>query len=103
VRSSRAPTRIAEINIRASQNAIKVMADSPDKWRPQSHETADHSMPYAAGVVLMHGTIDDHFYEDPYLHDERLLALVARVRTIHSPEADLHEKDVQSYATSRSC
>jgi 2-methylcitrate dehydratase len=84
---------IAEVNIRVSQNAIKVMADGPDKWRPQSHETADHSMPYAAGVVLMHGTIDDHYYEDPYLHDERLLGLVARVRTIHSPEADLHERD----------
>src|SRR5215471_3727887 len=84
---------IAEINIRVSQNAIKIMADSPEKWRPQSHETADHSMPYAAAVVLMHGTIDEHYYEDPYLHDERLLALVARVHTIHSPEADLHEKD----------
>ena len=84
---------IAEINIRVSQNAIKIMADSPDKWRPQSHETADHSMPYAAAVVLMYGTIDEHYYEDPYLHDERLLALVARVRAIPSPEADLHERD----------
>jgi 2-methylcitrate dehydratase len=84
---------IAEINIRVSQNAIKIMAGEPEKWRPQSHETADHSMPYAAAVVLMYGTIDDHYYEDPYLHDERLLALVARVRAIHSGEADLHEKD----------
>ena len=84
---------IAEINIRVSQNAIKIMADSPDKWRPQSHETADHSMPYAAAVVLMYGNIDEHYYEDPYLHDERLLALVARVRAIHSPEADLHERE----------
>jgi 2-methylcitrate dehydratase len=84
---------IAEINIRVSQNAIKIMADSPDKWRPQSHETADHSMPYAAAVVLMYGTIDEHSYEDPYLHDERLLALVARVRAIHSPESDVHERE----------
>src|SRR5262245_21685133 len=89
----RSVDEIAEINIRVSQNAIKIMADSPEKWRPQSHETADHSMPYGAAVVLMYGTIDDHYYEDPYLHDERLLALVARVRTIHSPEADLHERD----------
>src|SRR6266699_2124272 len=84
---------IDEVNIRVSQNAIKVMADSPDKWRPQSHETADHSMPYAAGVVLMHGTIDDHYYEDPYLHDPRLLDLVSRVHCIPSAEADAHEKD----------
>jgi 2-methylcitrate dehydratase len=84
---------IHEVNIRVSRNAIKVMADSPDKWRPQSHETADHSMPYAAAVVLMYGTIDDHYYEDPYLHDPRLLDLVSRVRCIPSAEADVHEKD----------
>jgi 2-methylcitrate dehydratase len=87
------PDEIHEVNIRVSRNAIKVMADSPDKWRPQSHETADHSMPYAAAVVLMHGTIDDHYYEDPYLHDPRLLDLVGRVRCIASAEADVHEKD----------
>jgi 2-methylcitrate dehydratase len=84
---------IDEVNIRVSRNAIKVMADSPDKWRPQSHETADHSMPYAAAVVLMFGTIDDHYYEDPYLHDPQLLALVSRVRCIPSAEADAHERD----------
>ena len=84
---------IHEVNIRVSRNAIKVMADSPDKWRPESHETADHSMPYAAAVVLTHGTIDDHYYEDPYLHDPRLLDLVGRVRCIASAEADAHEKD----------
>jgi 2-methylcitrate dehydratase len=84
---------IHEVNIRVSRNAIKVMADSPDKWRPQSHETADHSMPYAAAVVLSYGKIDDHYYEDPYLHDPRLLDLVSRVHCIASPEADLHEKD----------
>jgi 2-methylcitrate dehydratase len=84
---------IQDINIRVSQNAIKVMAGSPDKWRPKTHETADHSMPYAAAVVLTYGTIDDHYYEDPYLHDLRLLDLVSRVHCIPSAEADLHEKD----------
>jgi 2-methylcitrate dehydratase len=84
---------IHEVNIRVSRNAIKVMADSPDKWRPQSHETADHSMPYAAAVVLTYGAIDDHYYEDPYLHDPRLLDLVGRVRCLPSAEADMHEKD----------
>jgi 2-methylcitrate dehydratase len=84
---------IQEINIHVSQNAIKVMAGSPEKWRPQSHETADHSMPYAVGIVLIYGTIEEHHYEDPYLHDQRLLDLVSRVRCIPSSEADQHEKE----------
>ena len=40
-------SEIEEVNIRVSRKAIHVMADSPDKWRPKTHETADHSMPYA--------------------------------------------------------
>ncbi len=84
---------IAEVNLHVSHNAIRIMADSPDKWRPQSHETADHSMPYAVAVVLMYGTIDDRYYEDPYLHDQRLLDLVNRVRCIASEEADRHERE----------
>ena len=84
---------VQEIVLRVSKNAISIMADSPEKWRPQSHETADHSMPYATAVVLMHGEINEHYYEDPYLHDEKLLSLVARVRTVHSEEADAHERE----------
>ena len=87
------PGEIQEINLRISRNAIKVMADSPDKWRPQTHETADHSIPYSTGVALMYGTVDDEHYENPYLHDARLLDLVGRVKCIHSEEADRAERE----------
>ena len=84
---------IQEVNLHVCRNAIKVMADSPDKWRPRSSETADHSMPYATGVVLMYGTIDESYYAPKHLDDPRLLGLVGKVRCIHSEEADRHEKD----------
>jgi 2-methylcitrate dehydratase len=84
---------IGEVNIAVSHHAMGVMADTPDKWRPQSHETADHSMPYAAAVVLMYGTIEDHYYDDPYRDDPRLLDLLSRVRISPSAQADLHQKD----------
>jgi 2-methylcitrate dehydratase len=56
---------IAQVNIRVSRKAIEVMAD-----------------PYAAAVALMYGTVEEQHYEDPYLHDPRLLDLVARVRCL---------------------
>jgi 2-methylcitrate dehydratase len=89
----KSPDDIQEINIHVSRSAIKIMADSPDKWRPQTHETADHSIPYAAGLVLMLGKIDPEYYEDPYLHDPRLLDLVARVKVLPSDEADRTERE----------
>jgi 2-methylcitrate dehydratase len=84
---------IQEVNIHVSRSAIKIMADGPDKWRPQTHETADHSIPYAAGLVLMYGNIDPEYYEDPYLHDPRLLDLVSRVKCLASDEADRTENE----------
>jgi 2-methylcitrate dehydratase len=87
------PGEIQEVNIGASSAAIKIMADSPDKWRPQTHETADHSMPYAAGVALMYGKVGPEHYEDVYLHDRALLDLVSRVKCIPSEEADRNEKE----------
>jgi 2-methylcitrate dehydratase len=41
----------------------------------------------------MYGEIAEHYYEKPYLHDERLLAVVGKVRCIHSEEADRHERE----------
>jgi 2-methylcitrate dehydratase len=84
---------IAEINLRVSSNSISIMADTRDKWRPRTRETADHSIPYAAGVVLMYGTIDEHYYDDEFLHNQRLLDLVERVKVIKSDEADRLQRE----------
>jgi 2-methylcitrate dehydratase len=91
--SFKSPDDIQEVNIHVSHSAIKIMADGPDKWRPQTHETADHSIPYAAGLVLMYGRIEPEYYEDPYLHDPRLLDLVSRVKCVASDEADRTERE----------
>jgi 2-methylcitrate dehydratase len=89
----KSPNDIQEVNIHVSHSAIKIMADGPDKWRPQTHETADHSIPYAASLVLMYGKIEPEYYEDPYLHDPRLLDLVSRVKILPSDEADRTEQE----------
>ena len=85
------PDELAEVNVNVSRAAIKIMADGPDKWRPQTHETADHSIPYSAGLALLYGRIDPDFYEDPYLHDPRLLDLVSRIKVLPLAEADKPE------------
>jgi 2-methylcitrate dehydratase len=84
---------IEAVNISVSHSAIKIMAEGPEKWHPQTHETADHSIPYAAAVVLKYGNIAGEYYEDPYLHDKALLDLVGRVKVVPSEEADKTEQE----------
>jgi 2-methylcitrate dehydratase len=69
------------------------MAATPDKWRPRTRETADHSIPYATGVVLTYGTIDEHYYDDEFLNNQALLDLIGRVKVIQSDEADRLQRE----------
>lgn len=84
---------IAGIHVRTLHTAVEMMAGDPDKWKPANRETADHSMPYTAGVALKYGSVDIPYFDDPYLHDPELLALVAKIRCTVSEEANSREPE----------
>lgn len=84
---------IAEIQVRTLHTAIEMMAGDPDKWTPANRETADHSMPYTAGVALKYGVIDIKYFDDPYLHDPALLELVGKIKCTVSEEANSREPE----------
>jgi 2-methylcitrate dehydratase len=84
---------IAEVHVRTLYTAIEMMAGDPDKWKPHNRETADHSMPYTAGVALKYGSLDVKYFNDPYLHDPELLDLVGRIKCSVSEEANSREPE----------
>ena len=79
---------IEEVHIRTTQNGLDIMADTPEKWRPPNRETADHSIPYTAGVALLYGTIDLKYFDERYLEDEELLGVISRIKCSPSDEAN---------------
>ena len=64
------------------------MAGDPEKWRPETRETADHSMPYTTAVALTYGTVHQGHFDDQYIKDPKLLDLTSRVKVEGSAEAD---------------
>ena len=79
---------IAEVKIRTLQKAIDIMAGDDEKWRPQTRETADHSMPYTTAVALTHGYVDQGHFDDRFIFDPGLLDLTSRVKVEPSEEAE---------------
>ena len=79
---------IAQVNIKTLQRAIDIMAGDPEKWRPETRETADHSMPYTTAVALTYGTVHQGHFDDQYIMDPKLLDLTSRVKVEGSAEAD---------------
>jgi 2-methylcitrate dehydratase len=84
---------IAEVHIQTLETAVLMMAGDPDKWRPHNRETADHSMPYTAGLALKYGSIEHEQFDDPYLRDPELLDLVSRIKCTVSEEANGREPE----------
>jgi 2-methylcitrate dehydratase len=84
---------IASIHVRTLHTAIEMMAGDPDKWHPVNRETADHSMPYTAGVALKFGRIEVKYFDAPYLHYPALLELVSRIQCSVSEEANSREPE----------
>jgi len=83
---------IAELHVRVSQKALNAMAD-PDKWRPRTRETADHSIPFIAAVALKYGAVDENYFDERYLNNPELLALADRVKCSASEEANRRDSE----------
>ncbi|MCC7485204.1 MAG: MmgE/PrpD family protein [Burkholderiales bacterium] len=79
---------IEEVRIETCSTAVRLMAGDPDKWEPETRETADHSMPYTVAVALIHGEVADHHFGNEYLRDPDIRALARRVKVAATAEAD---------------
>src|SRR6201993_3031521 len=49
--------QVASIDIHTFDAAVDIIGKDPEKWRPQTRETADHSLPYCVAVALADGEV----------------------------------------------
>ena len=80
------PARIRSIEIATFRVAVEIIAKDPEKWRPKTRETADHSLPYCTAVALVDGRITADQFTPERLADPALLDLVARTRVVEDPQ-----------------
>src|SRR5947207_10473617 len=77
---------IASITVETFDAAVDIIGGEPEKWRPQSRETADHSLPYCVAVALIDGEVWLQQFEEARFRDETLLDLVSRVSVLRDSE-----------------
>ncbi|PXY19631.1 2-methylcitrate dehydratase [Prauserella muralis] len=62
-----------------------ILGKDPEKWRPSTRETADHSLPYTVARVLVDGTLTPSSYDPDALADPVVGALLDRVEVREDP------------------
>lgn len=79
---------IQSLRIETFRAAVEIIGGEPEKWRPTTRETADHSLPYCVAVALRDGDVTLDSFDDAHLKDEALLGLVQRVTVEGDAELD---------------
>ena len=77
--------RIATLEIGTTRRGRQVAGTDPEKWAPDTKETADHSLPYIVARAMFDGTIDNESYAPEKLHDPRILAFMRKITVKEDP------------------
>jgi 2-methylcitrate dehydratase len=77
---------VTAIDIHTFDAAVDIIGKDPEKWRPKTRETADHSLPYCTAVALADGDVTLAQFDPGRFTDPGLLGLIAKVK-IHRDAA----------------
>jgi 2-methylcitrate dehydratase len=76
---------IEEVIVSTIARACDILFDPP-KYRPESRETADHSLPYCIAVALVDGKITTKSFSDEKMKDPRIWGVIDKIKGEASEE-----------------
>lgn len=80
------PRQIQSLDIFSFDAAVDIIGKDPEKWRPKTRETADHSLPYCTAVALIDGDVTLESFSPQRLSDPVVLDLTAKIRVLRDAE-----------------
>jgi 2-methylcitrate dehydratase len=72
--------QVERIDIHTFDAAVDIIGKDPEKYRPSTRETADHSMPYCVAVALIEGDVGLASFDDAHLQNAPLIELTNKVK-----------------------
>jgi 2-methylcitrate dehydratase len=77
--------QVAEIKVEVIARAADILGD-PHKYRPDSKETADHSLPYSLAVGLVDGMVTPLQFKEERVLDKSLIPIMDKVKVVANSE-----------------
>jgi 2-methylcitrate dehydratase len=76
---------VKEIKVEVIARAADILGD-PHKYRPDSKETADHSLPYCMAVGLVDGMVTPLQFKEERVLDKSLIPIMDKVKVVANDE-----------------
>jgi 2-methylcitrate dehydratase len=78
-------SQIASVHVATTEIGLRILASDPEKWRPSTRETADHSLPYTISRALMDGDVTLKTYSPEMIADATAVPLMDKVKVTEDP------------------
>src|SRR5438128_319329 len=66
--------------------SVDIIGSEPEKWRPETRETADHSLPYITAIALIDGEVTDKQFQSPRFTDPAIWKFLGNVKVTRNAE-----------------
>lgn len=80
--------KIDSILIESFEAAVSIIGSEPEKWRPTSRETADHSMGFCVACALIDGDVTRASFTDAKIRDAQVLGLLDRTKIVETADCN---------------
>jgi 2-methylcitrate dehydratase len=77
--------RIAAIEIATTRRGYQRTGSEPEKWSPETRDTADHSLPYITARAMFDGDITSESFAPHMFGDPRVLAFMQKITVTEDP------------------
>src|SRR5216110_1766236 len=80
------PSQIASVHIESHDAAVDIIGSEPEKWKPETRETADHSLPYITAIALIDGEITEKQFDRERFTHPKIWKLLENVKVERNEE-----------------
>src|SRR5438105_5888401 len=80
------PAQAKSMTIESHDAAVDIIGSEPEKWKPKTRETADHSLPYITAIALIDGEVTNKQFEPERFADPQVWNFLETVKVKSNTE-----------------
>ena len=80
------PAKIQSVRIESHDASVDIIGSEPEKWKPETRETADHSLPYITAIALIDGEVTSKQFELERFADAKVWKFLENVKVERNAE-----------------
>src|SRR5216117_2369326 len=77
---------VKSMTIESHDASVDIIGSEPEKWKPETRETADHSLPYITAIALIDGEITDKQFARERFADREVWKFLENVKVERNAE-----------------